>query len=305
MSQARPSDENTVNFTAKPTQPFEAATRVPLRELTPVHRHTDLDTIDQELYNDPCCLGCYAQDIFSLALVAEPLLLPLPTYMKQQIYVTPKMRSVLIDWLVTVHFKFELRHETLYLTVNVIDRYLSRHSITTNELQLLGVTALFIACKYEEIFVPLVSDLVFISDRAYTKEQIIVNERKVLRNLEYNLGVCSEYLFFKRFATLEALHPDEEALGLYLLELSLVNYNMLKYKNSLKAASAVNLVNKMTKGRAWSLHKHSGYSEEELRTCCRDLVKLWQTAPKSEFQGVREKFSRGKFSNVAQKTYNL
>lgn len=97
MSQARPSDENTVNFTVKPTQPLEAATRVPLRELTPVRRHTESETIDQELYNDPCYLGCYAQDIFSLALVTEPFLLPSPTYMKQQIYLTPKMRSVLID----------------------------------------------------------------------------------------------------------------------------------------------------------------------------------------------------------------
>lgn len=90
------------------------------------------------------------------------------------------MRSILIDWLVEVHYKFKLVPETLYLTVNLIDRYLSIQQVKRDKLQLVGVTCMFIACKYEEIYPPIVKDFVCITDKAYTKEEILELESKVL-----------------------------------------------------------------------------------------------------------------------------
>lgn len=92
-------------------------------------------------------------------------------------YITPehqpdlnaRMRAILIDWLVDVHLKFRLKDETLYVTVQLIDRYLSLHTTTRCKLQLVGVSALFIACKYEEIYPPDLKDFVYITDNAYTK----------------------------------------------------------------------------------------------------------------------------------------
>ena len=71
------------------------------------------------------------------------------------------MRSILIDWLVEVHLKFKLLPETLYLTVNLIDRYLGKDQVHRSHLQLIGVTAMLIACKYEEIYPPIVKDFVY------------------------------------------------------------------------------------------------------------------------------------------------
>ena len=84
------------------------------------------------------------------------------------------MRSLLVDWLVEVHLKFKLVPETLYLTVNIIDRYLATTEVTRPKLQLVGVTAFFIASKYEEIYPPELRDLVYICDRAYSNNEVRV-----------------------------------------------------------------------------------------------------------------------------------
>jgi len=67
--------------------------------------------------------------------------------------------KILIDWLVEVHAKFKLRTETLYLTVNIIDRFLQERSLSRSKLQLLGCTGMLLASKYEEIYAPEVRDL--------------------------------------------------------------------------------------------------------------------------------------------------
>jgi len=83
------------------------------------------------------------------------------------------MRSVLLDWLVDVHYKFKLLPETLFLTVNLIDRYLEKVEINRKRLQLVGVTSMFIASKYEEIYAPEVKDFAYVTDSAYTKQEIL------------------------------------------------------------------------------------------------------------------------------------
>ena len=83
------------------------------------------------------------------------------------------MRGILVDWLSEVHLKFKLVPETLYLSVNLIDRYLEKELVQRSHLQLIGVTAMLIASKYEEIYAPEVKDFVYITDKAYSKDQIL------------------------------------------------------------------------------------------------------------------------------------
>lgn len=75
-------------------------------------------------------------------------------YMDSQKDINSMMRSILIDWLVDVHRKFELMPESIYLTVNIVDRYLSMKNVSRKELQLVGISSMIIACKYEEVWVP-------------------------------------------------------------------------------------------------------------------------------------------------------
>jgi hypothetical protein len=73
-------------------------------------------------------------------------------YMKSQPEINVRMRSILVDWLIEVHRRFELMPETLYLTINILDRYLSMENVLRRELQLVGIGSLLLACKYEESY---------------------------------------------------------------------------------------------------------------------------------------------------------
>ena len=96
-----------------------------------------------------------------------------PDYMKKQNEINIQMRSILIDWLIDVHFKFGFTDETLFMTILIIDRYLTINQISRNKLQLLGITALMIACKHEEIDVPKIDDFIYITDNAYVKDEVL------------------------------------------------------------------------------------------------------------------------------------
>ena len=96
--------------------------------------------------------------------------------MRNQQDINEKMRAILVDWIIEVHLKFKLLPETLFITVSLIDRYLEQIQIKRTNLQLVGVTAMLIASKYEEIYAPEVRDFVYITDNAYTKEEILLME---------------------------------------------------------------------------------------------------------------------------------
>jgi len=108
--------------------------------------------------------------------------------MKRQSDITESMRAILVDWLIDVHLKFKLLNETLFLTVNILDRYLSVVSnLARSKLQLVGVASMLISTKYEEIYPPTVKDYVYITDSAYTKEEILKMESHILSALDFNI----------------------------------------------------------------------------------------------------------------------
>lgn len=90
------------------------------------------------------------------------------------------MRATLIDWLLQVHLRYHMLPETLWITVNIIDRFLSLRTVSLVKLQLVGVTAMFIASKYEEICAPSVKEFVFMTENGYTVEEILKGEKIIL-----------------------------------------------------------------------------------------------------------------------------
>lgn len=92
------------------------------------------------------------------------------SYMARQSDITSKMRAILVDWLVDVHYKYGLLPQTLHIAVLLIDQYLEKNlSVKRQRLQLVGVAAMFIASKYEEIYPPEAEDFVKITDNAYSR----------------------------------------------------------------------------------------------------------------------------------------
>lgn len=125
--------------------------------------------------------------------------MPRADYMDSQPDINQKMRKILVDWLLKVHTKFKLLPETLFLTVNIIDRYLSHEEVTRKVLQLVGVAAMHIACKYEEIYPPESNDFVYITDNAYSKKELLETEYKILKTLNFNLTFVSAFRYLERF----------------------------------------------------------------------------------------------------------
>lgn len=150
----------------------------------------------------------------------------------KQTDINEKMRAILVDWLIEVHYKFKLLPETLFLTVNLIDRYLERNDVVRTKLQLVGVGAMLIASKYEEIYAPEVRDFVYITDKAYTKEEIILMESALLSVLDFNICAPSSYRFLERFSKIAQATNQQFLLARYLIELPLIEYRMLKHSPS-------------------------------------------------------------------------
>lgn len=106
---------------------------------------------------------------------------------------TLRMHMILIDWLVDVAVEFHLGDATLALTAQIIGRFLSVETVEKRELQLLGVTAMWIASKMEEVSVPLVSDFAWITYDTYTTAELRLMERRVLRALQFRLSCVTPW----------------------------------------------------------------------------------------------------------------
>ncbi|KAL8139343.1 hypothetical protein V2J09_005364 [Rumex salicifolius] len=229
-------------------------------------------------------------------------------YMSAQQDINERMRSILVDWLIEVHYKFELRPETLYLTINIIDRFLSVKSVPRKELQLVGMGALLIASKYEEIWATEVNDLVCISDRAYTREQVCAMEKSILGKLEWLLTVPTPYMFLPRFikASIPSGYSEMENMVSFFAELGIMNYNVtVSYSPSMLAASSVYAARctlNMCPSWTETLQHYTGYSEDQIKVCAKLLVNLHSMAPESKLRAVYKKFSKSDFDSVALKS---
>ncbi|KAK1400322.1 G2/mitotic-specific cyclin-2-like [Heracleum sosnowskyi] len=260
----------------------------------------DIDSVDKK---NPLAVVEYIDDLYAYYKKVESSSCVPPDYMSTQFDINDRMRGILIDWLIEVHYKFELMQETLYLTVNLIDRFLAIQPVIRKKLQLVGITALLLACKYEEVAVPVVEDLIVISDRAYTKSDVLEMETLMVNKLQFNLSVPTAYVFMRRF--LKAAQSDNkmELLAFYIIELSLVEYEMLKFPPSLLAAAAV-FTAQCTLGKLnqWSKtsERHTSYNEHDLMECSKLMADLHSKAAAGRLTGVYRKYCTSKYGYAAK-----
>lgn len=123
----------------------------------------DIDWNDDD---NPQLLSVYVNDIYKYLFKVEKVFPIRQDFLANQVDVTPKMRSVLLDWINEVHNQFSLELETYHMTVSMIDRYLQSTTTTPRRyLQLVGVTTLFMASKYEELMPPEINDFVYVTGK--------------------------------------------------------------------------------------------------------------------------------------------
>jgi G2/mitotic-specific cyclin 1/2 len=226
-----------------------------------------IQLLDSEDLDDPLMVAEYANEIFEYLRDLEVKSVPNPQYMSHQDELEWKTRGILIDWLVEVHTRFHLLPETLFLAVNIVDRFLSEKVVQLDRLQLVGITAMFIASKYEEVLSPHIANFRHIADDGFTENEILSAERFVLATLNYDLSYPNPMNFLRRISKADNYDIHSRTLGKYLMEISLLDHRLLAYRSSHVAAAAMYTARLILNRGPWdaTLAHYAGYTEEEIQ----------------------------------------
>ncbi|XP_075935815.1 G2/mitotic-specific cyclin-B1 isoform X3 [Anarhichas minor] len=227
--------------------------------------HAAVRDVDADDYDNPMLCSEYVKDIYKYLRQLEIEQNIRLSYLQSQ-EVTGNMRAILIDWLVQVSLKFRLLQETMYMTVGVIDRFLQDHPVPKKQLQLVGVTAMFLASKYEEMYPPEISDFAYVTDQAYTTAQIRDMEMTILRVLKFQLGRPLPLQFLRRASKIHEVTAEQHTLAKYLLELTMVDYEMVHFPPSMVASASLALTLKILDAGDWdvTLQHYMDYTAESL-----------------------------------------
>ena len=207
--------------------------------------------LDAEDLDDPLMVAEYVAEIFEYYKTLETITMPNPDYMDHQDELEWKMRGILIDWLIEVHTRFRLLPETLFLAVNIIDRFLSQKVVPLEKLQLVGVTAMFIASKYEEVLSPHIQNFVHVADDGFTVDEVLAAERYTLQTLKYDLSYPNPMNFLRRISKADNYDIQTRTIGKYLMEISLVDHRFMQYRQSRVAAAAMYVARLILESGPW------------------------------------------------------
>ena len=230
---------------------------------------------------------------------------PIYGYMASQSDINIKMRAILVDWLIEMHEKFNFKSQTLYQTIWLIDTYLSLKYIRRSDFQLLGLGCMYISCKFNEIFYPILKDCIEISDGAYTKEDLLNIEKDILKTINYNVLPPSKEDFYNIIAKAFEFGEKQYYLGKFFMENSLIDYNMIKYPSSVIAVACSYIVMKFFKIENYKkLYStriiYDKCPQKIIKDSARELCFLVKNLNNSEFKAIKKKYSSDKFFNVAQ-----
>jgi len=235
---------------------------------------------------------------------------PVYNYMKKQKEINDQMRSILVDWIIDVHHKFGFTDETLFMTILIIDRYCSLEQISRIKYQCLGITALMIACKHEEINVPKVDDFIYITDNAYTKEEVFKMENDVLSKLNFELLYPSPIKFYEYLSLHFDFSKKYHMLGKYLMETFLLDLKYIKYKPSIISCACTYIVMKFFKMENYrhSYERKFYLLDENVNTipvghgvkdCAQDICIYVDNINNTNLLSCQKKYTKAEFERVA------
>jgi len=281
----------------------------------------------------PFEFDCDSGDLFNITTVSEYVVdickywrdleqrTPIrPNFLLNRIEGTasPHNRAVLIDWLYQVHDRFKLLSDTFHMTIQLIDRYLQIIDASKHELQLIGSTALLLACKYEEMTIPGMNDFVYVSDNAYSKEDMKEMERRMVSTLSYDLGRPLSLNFLRRYSKIVQASDIEHTLGKYLLDLTFIDHSLahlapsyisacasffsrylLAYKRLTTSTtiSITPLIESLWPNRF--MNYHTNYTFEQLRIGIEQLGQLLIGQDVTKLKSVQKKFAQSNMFSVA------
>ncbi|NXT77297.1 CCNB2 protein, partial [Zapornia atra] len=262
----------------------------------------NVEDIDAEDWENPQLCSDYVKDIYLYLRDLEVQQSVRPHYLDGKT-INGRMRAILVDWLVQVHSRFQLLQETLYMCVAIMDRFLQSHPIARKQLQLVGITAMLLASKYEEVFSPYVGDFVYITDNAYTSDEVRKMEMTILKELNFDLGRPLPIHFLRRASKAGEADAKQHTLAKYLMELTLVDYDMVHHRPSEVAAAALCLSQKILGHNKWGAKQqyYTGYTEDGLvmtmKHMAKNVVKVNEKLTK--YTAIKNKYASSKLLTIS------
>lgn len=277
-----------------------------------VQKDEDWVDLDCRERNNPCMVVEYTNDIFNFLYEREKATLPTHNYLldtKSKFHLRPATRAVLVDWLVEVHDKFQCYTETLYLGINIMDRFLSQHKVDINKLQLLAVTSLFIAAKFEEINLPKLSEYAYITDGAATKEDIKMSEMFILTELKFSVDWPNPLNFLRRISKADGYDNECRIIAKFILEYSMCSHKFVGQEPSRLAAVSMFLARRILKRETpiWdATFKHysggvDALNDTNFQKICIEMVNELGH-PSTKLLALLDKYKRIKKGNIHDKT---
>lgn len=224
-------------------------------------------------------------------------------------YYNEKNRSIIYHWLVKNNHKWKLKDDTIYMAMNIMDRYISQYKSKNLEFQLIAISSYLIASKYEDIYPPYIDELSQICNYIYSNDDIIKKEYEILSGLNFDILYNSSYKFL---TFLHSVVDNQNMKLLYLaqfiLEISLDNLDILEYSQSERALAAL-LVSKKILGIkiTWNnLRMYYDYDENKIKTVQKKMIPLLNKVMKSKNKNaIFEKFESSKYKSVSSLLDNL
>ena len=220
-----------------------------------------------------------------------------------------KNRGIIFQWLVKNNHKWKLNDDTIYMAMNILDRYISKYKVENSEFQLVAISSYLIASKYEDIYPPYVDELSQICNFIYTNDDITRKEYEILSGLNFDILYNSSYKFL---TFLHSIADKENKKLLFLaqliLELSLENVDILEYSQSKRACAALLLAKRIMQiKRTWNdLRFYYDYNENEIKNIQKKMIILLNNVIKNKSKNsVFEKFESSRYKSVSSFIDNM
>lgn len=214
------------------------------------------------------------------------------------------MRSILVDWLIEVQWKLKLLPETLYLSINIVDRILGLKRVSLSRLQLVGIASTLLASKYEEVVAPSIQNFVFLADNSYNANELLTAERYIFQMLNFSLAYPSPMSYLRRISKAESYDIRSRTLAKYLMEIALLDPSFVSVPPSLLAAVGIYTARLMLRSGPWTpnLIHYSGYEEYQVRRYSNRLLHFLQQ--EQRYLAIHRKYSSKKYMKASVFVYD-
>ena len=225
--------------------------------------------------------------------------------------ITPEMRTVAVDWLVLIHYKiFKFKENTLFLAIQLFDRYLSKMILSTEKTELLLLTSFTLASKLEEVDYVNMQETLQLAQNKFNKEQVINMEYEILSKINFKVLAPTMCDYFKLFGSFLNFSSNKMFQGLYILNVVLVDFHMLEYPNCILALAVVKIINKkldtdliklikkITKNN--NLESYDKYlAIGKINSICQKIKLLYDTFIETKYKNIPEKFAESQYNYIS------